>query len=110
MRYHVRNQQGEELVVPSLADLHDLYVHGFIDDADLVRSDGSERWILAGRMPALAGVRLRRREPRKVLTLLVAAAGFAAISVGAVRHVSPMLLLLAAIAFAAAFAVLRRGR
>lgn len=79
MRYHVRNSQGEELVVPSLTDLHDLYVHGFIEETDLIRSDSAERWIMAGRMPALAGVRLRRREPKKIVTLLIAAIAFVAL-------------------------------
>ena len=61
MRYHVRNASGEELVVPSLGDLHDLYVHGFLGDDDLVRADTAARWVRAGAMPALHGV--RRRAP-----------------------------------------------
>jgi hypothetical protein len=73
MRYVVRNALGEELVVPSLADLHDLYANGFVEDDDLVRAETAERWTKAGRMPALGGVRLRRREPRKVLYLALAA-------------------------------------
>ncbi|MGB8932323.1 MAG: hypothetical protein WCC48_13855 [Anaeromyxobacteraceae bacterium] len=81
MRYHVKNQRGEEMVVPSLTDLHDLYVHGFIDETDLVRSDSSERWVMAGRMPALGGVRLRRAEPRKILLLVAAAAALVALIV-----------------------------
>ena len=62
MRYHVKNSQGEELVVPSLDDLHDLYAHGFLGDDDLVRSDTSERWIRVGSMRALQGVRDRRAD------------------------------------------------
>lgn len=73
MRYRVRNSSGEELVVPSLRDLHDLYEHGFLTDDDLVRSERSDRWIRAGAMPALHGVRARRLDPRK-LALLVAGA------------------------------------
>ena len=73
MRYHVRNQRGEELVVPSLADLHGLYSQGFLEDDDYVRAENAERWVKAGRMPALAGVRLRRREPGKLAVLLLAA-------------------------------------
>jgi hypothetical protein len=71
MRYHVRNGAGEELVVPSLADLHTLYSHGFLGDDDLVRAETSERWIRAGAMRALQGVREQRAEsPRKVALLL----------------------------------------
>jgi hypothetical protein len=73
MRYFVRNQRGEELIVPSLADLHGLYSQGFLEDDDLVRAENAEHWVRAGRMPALAGVRHTRREPGK-LALLVAAA------------------------------------
>ena len=79
MRYHVRNRRGEERVVPSLTDLHDLYAHGFIEDEDYVRSDSSERWTKAARMPALAGVRMRRREPRKLLALVLLAVATAAL-------------------------------
>jgi hypothetical protein len=73
MRYHVRNAAGEELVVPSLRDLHHLYVHGFVADDDLVRSDGATRWVRAGALPALHGVRETRRDPRKMALLLAAA-------------------------------------
>lgn len=73
MRYYVKNRRGEELVVPSLADLHGLYSQGFLEEDDLVRAESSDRWVRAGLMPALAGVRLRRREPRK-FALLVAGA------------------------------------
>lgn len=79
MRYFVKNQLGEEMVVPSLTDLHDLYKHGFIEDADLVRAESSERWLMAGRMPALSGVRLRKREPGKFLLLVVAAIALVAL-------------------------------
>ena len=73
MRYHVRNAKGEELVVPSLADLHGLYSQGFLEEDDLVRAESSDRWVPAGQMPALGGVRLRRREPRKFALLVVGA-------------------------------------
>jgi hypothetical protein len=73
MRYHVRNRKGEELVVPSLADLHGLYTQGFLEDDDLVRAETADRWVHAGRMAALAGVRLRRREPRRFVLLVAAA-------------------------------------
>ncbi len=72
-RYRVRSSSGEELVVPTLRDLHDLYEHGFFGDDDLVRSERSDRWIRAGAMPALQGVRERRADPRKVALLLAGA-------------------------------------
>ena len=78
MRYLVRGPGGEELLVPSLAVLHDLYDHGFLGDDDLVRAETSTRWVRAGSLPALHGVRERRRDPRKVLYLVVAAAALVA--------------------------------
>jgi hypothetical protein len=78
MRYHVRNARGEELVVPSLAVLHDLYEHGFLGDDDLVRSETSARWVRAGALPALHGVREKRADPRKVAVLVAAAVALAA--------------------------------
>jgi hypothetical protein len=78
MRYFVRNAEGEELVVPSLGDLHALYAQGFLGDEDLVRSERSDRWVRAGAMPALHGVRLRRSDSRKLWLVVLAAAAFAA--------------------------------
>lgn len=77
MRYHVRNARGEELVVPTLRDLHDLYAHGFVADDDLVRSDSATRWVRAGAMLALQGVRERRADPKKMALLLAAAIALA---------------------------------
>jgi hypothetical protein len=79
MRYHVKNAQGEELVVPTLRDLHRLYTGGFLADDDLVRSDSATVWIRAGAMPALQGVREIKSDPRKMALLLAAAI---ALSVG----------------------------
>lgn len=79
MRYLVRNEKGEELVVPSLRELHDLYVHGFLGDDDLVRAESATRWVRAGAMPALHGVRTSRADPRKIALLAAAAAVVAAI-------------------------------
>jgi hypothetical protein len=73
-RYVIRNAEGQELVCPSLADLHALYSQGFLTDDDQVRLEGSERWVRAGSMPALHGVRQRRADPRKMAYLLVAVA------------------------------------
>jgi hypothetical protein len=70
--YRVRNAAGEELVVPSLAVLHDLYDHGFLGDDDLVRAENATQWVRAGALPALHGVRERRRDPRAVAAFLFA--------------------------------------
>lgn len=73
-RYLIRGPEGQELACPSLADLQALYVQGFLDDGDLVRAEGATEWVPAGRLPALAGAREVKRDPRKVLLLLAAAA------------------------------------
>ena len=78
MSYRVRNAEGQELVVPSLMVLHDLYDHGFLGDEDLVRAETSTRWVRAGSLPALHGVRERRRDPRKLLLVVVAIAALVA--------------------------------
>jgi hypothetical protein len=78
MRYHVRDAGGRELVVPSLDDLHQLYQHGFLSDEDLVRPETSDRWVRAGSMHALQGVRERAGDARKVLFLVLAAVVLAA--------------------------------
>lgn len=74
MRYFVRNARGEELACPSLSDLAALYAQGFLEDHDLVRAERSQRWVPAGQLPALRGLRERRREPWKVTALLAAVA------------------------------------
>ncbi len=77
MRYRVRNAVGEELVVPTLGDLHRLYVDGFLGDDDLVRSERATVWVRAGAMPALHGVREAKADPRKMAMLLAAAIAIA---------------------------------
>lgn len=72
-RYVIRGSEGQELVCPSLADLHALYSQGFLSDDDMVRMEGAERWIRAGSMPALRGVRERKTDLRKAALLLGAA-------------------------------------
>ncbi len=72
-RYVVRNARGEELVVPSLGDLHGLYSGGFLQDTDEVRQERATDWTPVGRFPALHGVRETRREsPAKVAMILAA--------------------------------------
>ncbi len=77
MRYRVKNAQGEELVVPTLRDLHRLYVDGFLGDDDLVRSETATVWVRAGAMPALRGVRELKSDPKKLAVLLAAAIALA---------------------------------
>lgn len=73
MRYLVRDREGRELTVPSLADLAALHRAGFLGDDDLVRQERGTRWVRAGDMPALAGRRERRRDLRWIWTVLAAA-------------------------------------
>ncbi len=73
MRYRVRNAEGEELIVPSLRDLHRLYTDGFLGDDDLVRSERATAWVRAGAMPALRGVREIKADPKKMALLLAGA-------------------------------------
>ncbi len=73
MRYRVRNAHGEELIVPTLRDLHRLYADGFLGDDDLVRSERGTVWVRAGAMPALGGVREIKSDPKKMALLLAAA-------------------------------------
>lgn len=72
-RYVIRSSQGQELLCPSLADLHALYSQGFLSDDDMVRMEGSQRWVPAGSMPALRGVRERKTDLRKAALVLAAA-------------------------------------
>jgi hypothetical protein len=79
MRYVVKNAQGEQLTVPSLEVLHELYTHGFLGDDDLVRSETSSRWIRAGKLSAFQGVRYRRKDPRKMWMLVAVAMAVAVV-------------------------------
>jgi anti-sigma-K factor RskA len=72
-RYVIKGREGQELVCPSLADLHALYSQGFLSDEDLVRMEGSQRWVAAGSMAALRGVRERKTDLRKAAIVLAAA-------------------------------------
>ncbi len=81
-RYVVRNSRDEELLVPSLADLHALYTHGFIVDGDLVRQERSYQWVPVGRFPALRGVRERRSESPARVAMLVAMLMALAVALG----------------------------
>jgi hypothetical protein len=81
-RYVVRNTRGEELVVPSLRDLHALYNQGFLQDEDEVRSERAEHFTPVGAFPALHGVREQRAESPRKVALLVAALMVLAVALG----------------------------
>jgi hypothetical protein len=78
VRYLIRDREGRELTVPSLADLSHLYRHGLLGEDDLVRTATGARWVRAGDMPALAGHREQRREWRTILAVLAAAVALVA--------------------------------
>jgi hypothetical protein len=73
-RYLIRSPEGLELACPSLGDLRALYAQGFLADDDLVKAEGAAEWVPAGRLAALEGEREVKRDPRKMLLLLAAAA------------------------------------
>lgn len=74
MRYRVRDREGRELTVASLAELAALHRSGFLDDDDLVRQERGTRWVRAAEMPALSARRERRRDLRWVWLVLLLAA------------------------------------
>lgn len=79
MRYLVRNARGEELVCPSLSDLHALYRQGFVGDDDEVRQEHAERWERVGDFAPFRGERERRAAPQSVVLLVAAAAAAVAL-------------------------------
>lgn len=79
MRYLVRDAEGRELTVPSLADLARLHRLGFLADDDLVRRETAERWERVADL-ALAAPPSRRR-PRDLRRWLLVA--FAAVALAA---------------------------
>ncbi len=56
VRYEVKNVHGQ-LTFGSLRELRTLYQREFLSDDDLVRREGTDRWIPAGLMPELKGSR-----------------------------------------------------
>ncbi len=76
MRYLVRDAEGRELTVPSLADLARLHRQGFLADDDLVRRETTGRWERVADL-ALAAPAGRGRPRRGARWLLVAFAAVA---------------------------------
>ena len=56
MKYDVKNEHGQ-LTFGSLKELYVLYQREFVSDDDLVRREGTDRWVPAGSMPELKGSR-----------------------------------------------------
>jgi putative N-acetylmannosamine-6-phosphate epimerase len=82
-RYVVRNQSGDELIVPSLSDLRALYAGGFlVDGADLVRRERSAEWTPVARFAALQGVRDGRRETPLRVAMVISVGMVLAVAIG----------------------------
>jgi hypothetical protein len=83
VRYLVRDREGRELTVPSLADLRALHRHGFLAEEDLVRRETAERWERAGELLGAPGPRRRGGQRRwlwtSLLGALILAAGLAVV-------------------------------
>lgn len=79
MRYLVRDAEGRELTVPSLADLARLHRQGFLADDDLVRRETTGRWERVADL-ALAAPAARGRPRRGARWLLVAFAAVALVA------------------------------
>ena len=81
MRYLVRDAEGRELTVPSLADLARLHRQGFLADDDLVRRETTGRWErVADLALAAPAARRRRRGARWLLVAFAAVALLAALA------------------------------
>lgn len=62
MKVYVKERpDGNELVFSTFAEFQVLWRQRFIDENDLVRREGSTRWIRAGDLPELRAVRLNER-------------------------------------------------
>jgi hypothetical protein len=72
VRYHVRDREGRELTVPTLADLAALHRQGFLGDEDEVRKESSPEWVPAAALLA-SSARRRRRDRRWVWAVLTGA-------------------------------------
>lgn len=72
MKITVRHE-GHELVFPSFRDFAAMYQMKFVGPEDLVRREGSERWIKAGDMPELRAIYLYETERRRTARLFTGA-------------------------------------
>lgn len=62
MKVYVKERpDGPELMFGTFSEFHVMWKHSFIDDNDLVRREGSARWIRAGDLPELHAVRQREK-------------------------------------------------
>ena len=80
MKVYVRHGEGE-LMFPSFKEFQTMYRVKFVAPDDLVRRENSDRWVRAGDMPELRGVRDHQRMERHVSAAVWLAVGFFALMV-----------------------------
>ena len=56
MRYHIRTQDGDELVVPDGTHLVMLFRQKFLGPEDEIRKEGSQKWRKMGEIPEYASM------------------------------------------------------
>ncbi|HUB05696.1 MAG TPA: DUF4339 domain-containing protein [Myxococcales bacterium] len=110
MRYEVK-VDDKQLTFGSLAELRALYAQGFVAADDLVRPEGSERWIRAGQMPVLRAAQSRTSVGARAAGLLTVSLLFSAVVGAWVFHYKEAALVgLVLLAAATPFVVYRRKR
>ncbi|MHB8418298.1 MAG: DUF4339 domain-containing protein [Myxococcales bacterium] len=85
MRYEVKVEE-RQLTFGSLAELRALYAQGFVSAEDMVRPEGSERWIRAGQMPVLRAAESRTRAGTRAAGVLTLTLLFSAVVGAYVFH------------------------
>jgi hypothetical protein len=75
MKVYVRHGEGE-LMFPSFKEFMSMYRLKFVAPDDLVRRENSDRWVRAGDMPELRGIRDNQRMERHVSAAVWLAVGF----------------------------------
>lgn len=73
MKVYVRSDGGE-LACRSFGELQELFRLSLVGEDDLVRREGSERWVRAGDLPELRRLRQHQREERHFLAWALLAA------------------------------------
>ncbi len=110
MRYEVK-VEDKQLTFGSLGELRALYAQGFVSADDLVRPEGSERWVRAGQMPVLRAAQSRTGAGARRAGLLAVALLFSAVVGAWVFHYKQAALVgLVLLAAGTPFVVYRRRR
>lgn len=110
MRYEVKHDENQ-LVFGSLAELKALYAQGFVEGADMVRPEGSERWVRADHMPALRVASSRVNQGTRSFALIAVGVLFSAVVGAFVFHYKSLALGgLVLLAVTLPFLVYRRRR